>query len=84
MFVDFFKALVSPKETLTAILKHWKNPKAMVHSHDGYSDCFDASTGVLEGDGFALFPLKICQYYPPRTSMDLMEIEVFHTKKKGL
>ena len=66
-FIDFSKAFNSyggkmmqilqtyglPKEIVTAIMKLYKNTKAMVHSPDGVTEFFDIVARVFQGDRYS-------------------------------
>ena len=68
LFVDFTKAFDSihrgkmeqillayglPKETVAAIMIHYRNTKVKVRSPDGDTEYFDIVAGVLQGDTLA-------------------------------
>ena len=52
-----------PKETVTAIMMLYRNPKVKVRSLDGDIDFFDIVAGVLQGDTLAPYLFIICLDY---------------------
>ena len=46
----YFSPTDSPKKTVAAIMKLYKNTKVKVHSPDGDTDYFDIVAGVLQRD----------------------------------
>ena len=62
-----------PKETVTAIIRLYKNTKVKVHSPDGDTDYFNIVAGVLQGDMLAPYLFIICLDYMLRTSIDIMK-----------
>ena len=69
------------KETGTAIMRLYKNTKAMVRSPDGDAHFFDIVFRVLQGDTFAQYLLILCQDYILRTSIYLIKENGFTLKK---
>ena len=57
---------VFPRETVTAIMIHGKNTKAIVCLSDGDTEFFDIITGVLRGD-----ILAICLFINCRDNLKL-------------
>ena len=97
MFVVFSKAFDSilrrkmeqilltysfPRETVSAIMMHYKNTKAMVRSPDSDTDFFDLVARVLKGDTLASFLFILCLVYILLTLIDLMKEKWSHTKKQ--
>ena len=70
------------KETITAIMRLYKNTKVNVHSLDGDTDFFDIVAGVLQGDTLAPYLFIICLDYILQISIDLMKEIGFMLKKQ--
>ena len=94
LFVDFSKAFDTilrgkmervppafgfPKETVTAIMMLYKNPKVKFRSPDGDTDFFDI--GVLQGDTLAPCLFIICLDHVLRTFIYLMKENGFTLAK---
>ena len=97
LFVDFTKAFDSihrekmeqillayglPKETVTAMMIHYRNTKVKVCSPDGDTDYFDIVAAVLQGDTLAPYLFIICLDYVLRTSIDKIKENGFELTKK--
>ena len=62
-----------PKETVTAIIKPYKNTKAVVHSADGDTNFFNFVAAVLQGNTLAPYLFIISLDKELRTLIDLMK-----------
>ena len=71
-----------PKETVTAIMKPYRNTKVKVCSPDGDTANFDIVAGVLQGDTLAPYLFIICLDYMHRTSIDKMKDNSFKLTKE--
>ena len=73
-----------PKETVKAIIMHYKNMKIKVCSPDGDTGFFDIVAGVLQEDTLASYLFIICLDYIVRISIVLTkELTVVLTKIKN-
>ena len=71
-----------PKETVVAIMLHYKNTEVKVRSPDGDTDYFNIVAGVLQRDTLAPYLFIICLDYVLRTSIDLMKENGFKLTKE--
>ena len=71
-----------PKETVTAIMKLYRNTKVKVCSPEGDTDYFDIVAGVLQGNTLASYLFIICVDYMLRTSIDEIKENVFKLTKE--
>ena len=88
LFIDFTKAFDSihigkmekillayglPKETVAAIMIHYRNTKVKVRSLDRDIDYLDIEACVLQGNTLAPYLFIICLDYVLRTSIDTIK-----------
>ena len=71
-----------PKETVTAIMILYRNPKVKVRSRDGDTDYFDIVAGVLQGDIRGPYLFIIFLDHMLRTSIDKIKENGFKLTKK--
>ena len=74
----FYQHIVSPKESVTVLIMHYKNTNEMVRSLDEDTDSFNIVAIVLHGDRLLSYLFIIYLDYVLWTSMDRIEKLVLH------